>query len=316
MEDVIEIRQLRYFVGIVDLGSLSRAAGALHIAQSALSQHVISLETELRAVLLNRTSRGVSPTEAGRALYQHAQAILKQSEDAKVAVSRCSSAPSGHVAFGVPLSLVGPLALPIFQAVRQQYPGIKLQILEELSGTILEWVKNGRLSLGIAFDDGNLEGLEATPVLEERLFLIVHPKSPLARRKIVTLREVAALDLVLPTPDQGVRARIDRSLARAGFGSPRIVAEMNSLTLMKQAAGAGIGATILSWPSVEPEVTQGKVAALEIARPAILRVAAMCVLASATPSRALECVFEQAVLAIREAVLKTRWRGVRVLGPE
>ena len=156
---------------IVELGSLSRASGALHVAQSALSQHVATLEGEFRTPLLLRTSRGVTATEAGQQLYQHAQAILKQADDARAAVTACSSEPSGLVAFGVPLSLVPPLALPIFQAERSRYPGIRLLLHEELSGTILEWVQNGRLTLGIAFDDGNLEGLDATPILEERLFL-------------------------------------------------------------------------------------------------------------------------------------------------
>lgn len=301
---------------IVELGSLSRAAGALHIAQSALSQHVAALEDELRASLLSRSARGVTPTEAGQQLYQHAQAILKQADDAKAAVAMRSAEPTGVVGFGLPLSLVAPLALPIFQAVRAAYPGVKLLVYEELSGTILEWVKNGRLSLGIAFDDGNLEGLTATPLLEERLFLVVAPRSPLARRKVVSLQEVAELDLVVPTPDQGVRDRIDRAMARAGHRIGKVVAEINSLTLMKQAAGAGIGATILSWPSIEDDVAQRRVVAIEIAKPAITRVAAMCVLASAPLSRATECARAEITQAIRATVRSTPWRGVRFVGPD
>jgi LysR family nitrogen assimilation transcriptional regulator len=311
----MDIRQLRTFVRIVDLGSLSRTAGALRIAQSALSQHVAALEAELRAQLLQRSSRGVTPTEAGRLLYRHAQAILKQVDDCRAAVAAQASEPTGRVAFGMPLSLVAPLALPVFQAVRAQYPGVQLLLHEELSGTILEWIKNGRLSLGIAFDDGNLEGLDATPLVEERLFLIVPPKSPLARRKVVSLREVSKLDLVLPSPEQGVRPRIESALARAGHPIGNVVAELNSLTLMKQAAAAGIGATILSWPSVEAEVAQGSVAAIEIARPSITRVAAMCQLQSAPLSRAAECVVGAATGAIRETVRRTPWRGVRFVGP-
>jgi LysR family nitrogen assimilation transcriptional regulator len=309
----MEFRQLRYFVRIVDLGSVSRAAGALHVAQSALSQQVAALEAELNTALLHRSTRGVTPTDAGRQLYQHAQAILKQSDDAKTAVAQCSSEPSGLVALGVPLSLVAPLAMPIFQAVRTQHPRIRLQILEELSGTILEWVKSGRLTLGIAFDDGNLESLAATPILEERLFLIVPPKSPLARRKVVTLRDVAELELVLPTPDQGVRSRIDRAMARSGHAIGKVVAEINSLTLIKQCTAAGIGSTILSWPSVEAEVAQGSVVAIEIARPSITRVATLCVLASAPRSRAVECVMQQTREAIRDTVRRVAWRGVRYL---
>src|SRR5205085_12564277 len=130
--------------------------------------------------------------------------------------------------------------------VRRAYATILLQILEELSSTILKWVKSGRLALGIAFDDGNLGGLQTLPLLEERLFLVTSPRSPHARRKTIAVRELATLDFVLPTLGQGVRARVDRALAEAKLAPARVVAEVDSHTVMKQAAATGMGATILS----------------------------------------------------------------------
>lgn len=312
----MELKQLRYFVRIVDMGSLSQASGVLHIAQSALSQQVAALEAELDCPLLTRNARGVTPTEAGQQLYRHAQAMLKQADDAKAAVAMAMAAPSGQVVIGVPLSLVAPLALPIFDAVRTQYPRIQVLVHEELSGTILEWIRNGRLSMGLAFDDGNLESLQAMPLIEERLFLIVHPKSPLARRKLVGLKEVAELELVIPSRGHGVRDRIEGALARAGLPAPRVAAEVNSLTMMKQAAEARLGATILAWPSVEAEVAQRRLVAIDIARPAVTRVAAMCLPAGAPRSRACECVLAAATGAIREVIRRAPWRGVRFLGPD
>jgi LysR family transcriptional regulator, nitrogen assimilation regulatory protein len=301
-------------VQIVDLGSLSRAAGALHIAQSALSQHVAALESELRAALLERSSRGVLPTDSGRLLYQHAQLMLQQAAEARAAVQAASAAPTGQVRMGLPLSLVPALGLPILTEVRRAFPAIRLQILEELSGTILEWVKNGRLALGIAFDDGNLEGLHTMPLLEERLFLVAAPKSVHARRKAVSLRELAELDFVLPSTGQGVRARVDKALADAKLGSARVVAEVDSHTVMKQAAAAGLGATILSWTSVEGEVARGELVAVEIVRPAITRTAHVCLQAAAPPTRATICVRTELMAAVRDAVQRPSWRGVRYLG--
>jgi LysR family nitrogen assimilation transcriptional regulator len=310
---IIELRTLSYFVRIVEMGSLSRAAGSLHVAQSALSQQVSALESDLQTPLLLRSTRGVVPTDAGRMLYQHAQQILQQAESARAAVSSCTAQPAGQVALGVPLSLVAPLALPLFQAVRAAYPAIRLQVLEELSGTILEWIKNGRLAVGIAFDDGNLEGLHATPLLEERLFLIVPPKSKLARRKSISLKDVASLDLVLPSSEQGVRSRVDGALARAGLTIARPVTEVNSLTLLRQAAAAGMGATILAWPSVQGELSRGEVAAVEITRPAITRTACLCVSASAPRTRVLDAVTAEVRRAVRDTPRAAAWRGVRSL---
>jgi len=82
----MNFRRLKYFVKIVDIGSLTQAAEVLHIAQPALSQQVATLEGELNQQLLIRTKRGVTPTGAGKILYTHARAILRQCEQAQLAV--------------------------------------------------------------------------------------------------------------------------------------------------------------------------------------------------------------------------------------
>ncbi|ACT06371.1 HTH-type transcriptional regulator CatM [Dickeya dianthicola] len=83
----MNLRRLKYFVKIVDIGSLTQAAEMLHIAQPALSQQVATLESEMEKQLLVRSRRGVTPTEAGKILYSHAQTILNQCEQAKHAVN-------------------------------------------------------------------------------------------------------------------------------------------------------------------------------------------------------------------------------------
>jgi LysR family nitrogen assimilation transcriptional regulator len=228
-------------------------------------------------------------------------------------VEACSIGPSGHVAFGLPLSLVPCLGLNLFNAVRASYPAIQLTVLEELSGTILEWVKNGRLALGIAFDDGNLEGLHTVPLLEERLFLVVARDSPFARRKVVPVQELAGLGLVLPSTGQGVRARVDKALVEAGLGPATIAAQIDSLTIMKQAAAAGIGPTILAWMSVEAEVQRGELVAVEIARPAISRVAHVCMLAPTLRLRAPQCVLEEILRSVQQDARPITRRGLRFL---
>lgn len=91
----MNFRRLKYFVKIVDIGSLTQAAEVLHIAQPALSQQVATLEGELNQQLLIRTKRGVTPTDAGKILYTHARAILRQCEQAQLAVHNVGQALSG-----------------------------------------------------------------------------------------------------------------------------------------------------------------------------------------------------------------------------
>ena len=90
----MNFRRLKYFVKIVDIGSLTQAAEVLHIAQPALSQQVATLEGELNQQLLIRTKRGVTPTDAGKILYTHARAILRQCEQAQLAVHNVGKALS------------------------------------------------------------------------------------------------------------------------------------------------------------------------------------------------------------------------------
>ena len=152
---------------------------------------------------------------------------------------------------------------------------------------------------------------QTRPLFEERLFLVTPPNSAFSRRKVVSLSELAGLDLVLPTRGQGVRARVARALQDAGHASARVAAEIDSHTVIKQAVADGLGMTILSWASVEAEVKQGRLKAVEIGRSAIARVAHLCWSAQATRSRASECVQQELVTAVREEIRRPSWRGVR-----
>ena len=101
----MELRQLKYFVRIVEVGSLSRASQSLHVVQPALSQQISRLEDELGVKLLARSVRGVTPTEIGSAVYRHAQLILKQVDATRLIAQQADSGPAGPVAIGLPWTL-------------------------------------------------------------------------------------------------------------------------------------------------------------------------------------------------------------------
>src|ERR1700683_3222634 len=126
----MDIRQLKYFVAIVDAGSLSKAASKLYIAQPSLSQQMAGLEIELKTKLLLRSAQGVMPTTAGTALYRHARLVLRQIEQIRVDVREDSGSEAGTVAVGLPTTVSTILAAALFQRVRKRFPGIRLQIFE------------------------------------------------------------------------------------------------------------------------------------------------------------------------------------------
>lgn len=160
----MDTRRLYSFVKIVDAGSITRAADILHIAQPALSQQVSTLETQFKQQLLIRSKRGVAPTEAGRALYRHAQLILRQLELAQAAVDVSGRAPAGSVSVGLaPYSTGAALALPLLRAVRERYPDIVLHINENFGGVISEAIMTGRMDMAFIYGAGPCVASSSSP---------------------------------------------------------------------------------------------------------------------------------------------------------
>lgn len=272
----MEFRQLRYFVAIVDHGSLSRAAGVLHVAQPALTQQLRQLEEELGAQLMHRSAQGVACTDAGKVFYEHAQAILKQVADARAAVVQSSTRPSGAVTLGLPHSISGALALPLLIATRERYPEITLQLTEEISGNLTEQLKSGRINLAVLFDDGQLNQFDTAPLVEEQMMYVcragsAHAPGPGA----VTLSQALAGPLILPAQQQGVRPRIEQVAREKGLQLGEII-EINSIAILKSALLADIGTTILPVAPVQPEVAAGALEAHALHEPAISRAVMLC----------------------------------------
>lgn len=272
----MELRQLRYFVAIVDHGSLSRAALILHVAQPALTQQLRQLEEELGVQLLHRTAQGVLSTDAGKVFYEHAQAILKQVADARSAVAQSAERPSGSVTLGLPHSISGALALPLLMATRAQYPEITLQLTEELTGNLSDQLKSGRVNLAVLFDDGQLSQFATTPLAEEELHFICRSDAAYAQcEQSLTLEQALATTLILPGLQHGVRPRIESVARDAGLSLSKVI-EINSIAILKSALLADMGATILPSAPVLDELQRGALRAQRIHSPSISRTVVLC----------------------------------------
>jgi LysR family nitrogen assimilation transcriptional regulator len=310
----MELRQLRYFVAIVDHGSLSRAALVLHVAQPALTQQLRQLEGELGVQLLHRSAQGVLSTDAGKIFYEHALAILKQVADAQAAVIQSAERPSGSVTLGLPHSISGALALPLLTAIRQRYPEITLQLTEEITGNLAEQLRAGRINLAVLFDDGQLGAFSATPLVEEELRFICRADAALAEgRDSLSLREALDTTLILPGPQHGVRPRIE-STARAAGLHARDVIEINSIAILKSAILAGMGATLLPVAPVQAEVERGAMRALAIHDPAISRTVALCTSRNIPLTNAAAAVSRLVSQVARELCNGGAWIGARAIG--
>jgi LysR family nitrogen assimilation transcriptional regulator len=309
----MELRQLRYFVAIVDHGSLSRAALVLHVAQPALTQQLRQLEEELGTQLLHRSAQGVLSTDAGKVFYEHAQAILKQVADAKSAVTQSAERPSGSVTLGLPHSISGALALPLLEAARAQYPEITLQLTEELTGNLAEQLKSGRVNLAVLFDDGQLTPFACTPLAEEEMRFICRADATFAQDKSsLTLAEALQTTLILPGLQHGVRPRIE-SVARAAGLAIQNVIEINSIAILKSAILADMGATILPVAPVQAEIERGLMRSHPIHSPVISRTVVLCTSRNIPLTNAAAAVARLVEQVAARLCAEGSWQGATLL---
>lgn len=251
----MELKQLRYFVGVSEAGSLLRASSRLYIAQPALGQQISALEEELGVRLFDRSTRGMALTPAGRIFLDHAKVVLTDADRAKESVRHSASEPQGHVVIGLPTTVALAAAVPIVQACRERYPRIHLKVIEAYSGFLREWLQMGRLDLALLFGDEPDPDLLKRVLLEERLALVASANhSPLP--KTIRLCQMAEMELVLPGKEHGLRKIIDEVCLQQGVHL-NVIAEIDSLTSVKKAVANGIGNTILSQSSVIEEVKSG-----------------------------------------------------------
>jgi LysR family transcriptional regulator, nitrogen assimilation regulatory protein len=310
----MELRQLRYFVSIVDHGSLSRAARALHIAQPALSQQVQQLEMELGAQLLHRSAQGVISTDAGKTFYEHARAILKQVEDARFAVSQSTDKPVGAVALGIPQSVSSALALPLLTAVRESYPQISLQLTEELSGNLMEQLKSGRINLAVLFDDGQLGAFATSPLVEEDMMYITRKGSQFAPPgKSISLQKAVTAPMILPGMQHGVRPRIENIVRAAGLSIDNVI-DINSVAILKSAILADIGATILPVAPLLSEIERGDMTAYPISGTSISRTVTLCWSRNIPLTNASAAVKKLVTAAAHDLCASGKWLGARFSG--
>ena len=306
----MNLRSLRYFVTIVELSGISRAARALHIAQPALTQHVAALEEKLNTQLLLRTVRGVVPTDAGMALYRNAQLILRQVDKAMLEVQAQDNQPRGKVSIGMPTAVAYMLTVPLLGKIREQYPNIELHIVDNMSGMLIELLSGGRLDMSFLYVEGrqaSLKSIDAQKVLNEEL---VYVSAAQDTPSAVALADLGDVKWLLPAPPSGSRHAVDMAFSRVNR-EPQVVAELSSASALKAAVLAGYGATILPASIVIDDVKKGLLAMAPFTDVSITRPLSLCVHSNVPLSPAGQRVYETATSVVDELIADSSWPVIR-----
>jgi LysR family transcriptional regulator, regulatory protein for tcuABC len=302
----MELRQLRYLVRTIELGSISQAALDLGVAQSAISQQIQRLEGELATRLLQRTASGVIPTDAGLAFLAHAQLALRHAESAAAAAQHARL--SGSVSVGLAPTTAGVLGFPLLEAMRASYPDIRLHLVEGMSGHLAAMLNARDLDLAVLFDLAEGRRWSHTRLLEERLFLIQAVDAEGGEAPAIGLAQVAAMPLIIPTRRHGLRRSIDAAFQRLDI-QPTIVAEIDSLYVLMDAVGQGLAATLQPWAALARQDTT-RLRWAEVEDPETRRSNELCSLSDDELSPAALATRVVLGRLPGELVAQGRWRGV------
>ena len=252
----MDLKQLRYFVAIIQSGSITRASQQLNVAQPALSLHIRNMEADLGVPLLFRTSQGVQPTEAGQILMRNAQLILAQFEQAQAEIKGSSAEPTGEVRMGLPSSIAHTLSVPLILAARERFPKITLRIAEAMSGYVLDWLRLGRVDLGLLYALVEDRGLRSISLMSEALVLFGPAREDaLPEGQPASLAALADSPLILPSPGHGLRDFLDEKAAEVGVRLAPVF-EIDAFGAIKALVEKGLGFSVLPAHAIGKEVTE------------------------------------------------------------
>lgn len=305
----VDFKKLKSFVSVVDAGSMSRAANALRIAQPALSQHIASLEAHFKHKLLLRSNQGIAPTEAGFALYRHAQAMLKQLELAQRDVTRATSSLQGQVAVGLAtFSGAAALAAPLLVALAEKHPDVVLNVSDSFGNVLSELVMSGRLDMALIYSFGAIKGVRLQPLFREE-FLLVAPRRMKLAGKLDQPLPIAALQgikLLVPGRYHFLRRLIEASFAHVRI-TPRVAAEIESMGTLSAALEDGLGATIV--PEATAKVFQNSetLVVRRLTKPVISATISLCVSDHLPLSEAALVVRELLLQKVGELAASGKW---------
>lgn len=274
----MDIRKLRYFVGVAEAGSFTRAAETLHVAQSALSLHVRQIEEEFNVQLLTRDRNGVQLTLAGHGLLRHARRILDQIQIMENDLRNAGRTVSGEVTIAIPAGPASFLTPALIAAAREKFPLISLRILEGMSGAIQDWLATGRLDIAILYK--TREEAAGMDVLAEEEFCLILPPDAPPEVETVRISELYKFPVVVPMDVNNVRRSVGETVARHG-PALNIQYQMDSISSIISLVSSGKAYSILTPSTVQREIASGQLRAARITDPPILCAAVV----SAFPKR-------------------------------
>ncbi|MDP2398073.1 MAG: LysR family transcriptional regulator [Burkholderiales bacterium] len=290
----MDLRGIRYFVQIAELGSITRAAQHLRVAQPALSRHIHALEGELGVLLLVRLPRGVRLTTAGRQFLEHCQRILRELGRAQDGLRKGGAAAQGRVILGVSPT-TGPLLLPgVVERMRRQCPQISLKVVDGFSNQLYDWLQAGRADIAVLTNPVSSRSVTVTPLISEPIVVFAKAQARAAKR-FFTVAELSRTPVI---STEAIRIIADEQLQRHR-AHVNVEAEIDAVEAIRRLVLRGISIALMPVSTFHEDVAAGNITAAPVADANIHRILTLGQQAERRPSAAIDEVVQIMAAEVR-----------------
>ncbi|MGA4849885.1 LysR family transcriptional regulator [Streptomyces sp. G5(2025)] len=282
---MLDMRRMQILRAVVTSGSVTAAARNLGYTPSAVSQQMAALEKEAGITLLDRTGRGVRPTDAGRLLTEYATVIGRHAAEAETALAELRAGRTGRVSMRYFTTAGAPLVVPAIAALRREQPGVQVELrLFEPDDPVLE-VKARQADLALVVRERGraaVDGIRFVHLLDDRYRAVLPPGHRLAERSVIDLSDLAEEPWVAgETPGPCLDPVLD-ACAAAGF-TPDFVVESGDYATAQGFVAAGLGVSLVPELGLAAGLRRPDVVIREVRNPEPVRVIQAAVRAGTTP---------------------------------
>jgi DNA-binding transcriptional LysR family regulator len=265
----LEINELEAFISVARKSSFKAAAEGLFISQPALSRRIEKLEASLQTRLLERTTRRVSLTEAGRQFLVHADAVMEELALAMQGMAQRTTQRAEHVTVACVPSVAHYVLPEVLKEFSRRFPEVRIKVIDEGAKEVLDSVVSGLADFGVNFIGTQEADIDFKAIRTERYVLMVRGNHPLAKQKSVKWEALAGEKLVSVSQSSGNRMLIDNALASVAQ-RPRIFYEINHVAGALGMASAGLGIAVLPELALT-KAFHPKLVSIPLSDPAITR---------------------------------------------
>lgn len=258
----MDFDQLVTFLEVAKLGSFSRAGQKVFRSQSAVSAQIRQLEQSYGDRLLDRSGKDVTLTPAGRALFAYAERMLQLRDESLLAVADQGNTPRGTITVGANEATCLYVLPDVFAKYCSLYPGVQISIYRNFSYKIVEKLENGAVEIGILTLPIQSPSLKIQPIFRDKLMLMVSPKNPLAKYKVVPVSEIVKQPLLFPKT--GHTRRLLDKLFRPYGTELQVRMELPSIGMIKSFVAADLGVSLISQSFARDEVDAGRVKLIDL----------------------------------------------------